>query len=481
MKRLAGFLFFLIPLILCTIFARPLYEERIEKDLTQKVRSILLEQGLDPSELRIENHHLIEIGEQESGDFDRAELLRELDTVAGLYVGERVLSHRVLKPPYFSLVERADQSVLLKGVVRDESEREFLGELVARPAKEGEAERVVENMLEVSSEVSRIVAKEKLSDFTPDFLAATEKGSLVWSPSEFEIGGLLDDAAQEEAVLAKVAEASPDISPVNELLVQPYQAVDFGFERNHENIVVTGLLPDAATRDRLLRLVQRESRGVYLQNKTTLAIRPLPAWWSESPETLLPALLSTTKGMAKVHYFPDRFIAEATFDERSDYDVVKAEIEKFPKEIQRASNLKVVKKVGGPSYTPRNNPLKAEALISRLKDKAVYFASSSAWIKEREKKKIKESARLILNSKNVTQGLTVGGYADLRGNAAYNRRLSLKRAEAVRDQLIKEGVPAERLSVKHFGEDTSKTAKKNLWKSRRVEISLTLPTKETER
>jgi len=451
MKRLAGFLFFLIPLILCTIFARPLYEERIEKDLTQKVRSILLEQGLDPSELRIENHHLIEIGEQESGDFDRAELLRELDTVAGLYVGERVLSHRVLKPPYFSLVERADQSVLLKGLVRDESEREFLGELVARPAKEGDAERVVENMLEVSSEVSRIVAKEKLSDFTPDFLAATEKGSLVWSPSEFEIGGLLDDAAQEEAVLAKVAEASPDISPVNELLVQPYQAVDFGFERNHENIVVTGLLPDAATRDRLLRLVQRESRGVYLQNKTTLAIRPLPAWWSESPETLLPALLSTTKGMAKVHYFPDRFIAEATFDERSDYDVVKAEIEKFP------------------------------ALISRLKDKAVYFASSSAWIKEREKKKIKESARLILNSKNVTQGLTVGGYADLRGNAAYNRRLSLKRAEAVRDQLIKEGVPAERLSVKHFGEDTSKTAKKNLWKSRRVEISLTLPTKETER
>ena len=104
---------------------------------------------------------------------------------------------------------------------------------------------------------------------------------------------------------------------------------------------------------------------------------------------------------------------------------------------------------------------------------AVYFDSSSAAIKASEEEKIAEAAQLILASSDVKRSLTVGGYADLQGNADFNRNLSLKRANAVRDGLIAKGVPAARLTVNHFGEDTSKSAKDDLWKSRRVEISIT--------
>ncbi len=118
-------------------------------------------------------------------------------------------------------------------------------------------------------------------------------------------------------------------------------------------------------------------------------------------------------------------------------------------------------------------PVKAQELVTKLRAMAVYFDSASDAIKASEEEKINEAAKLILDSKDVENGLTVGGYADLQGNADFNRDLSLKRANAVRDRLIAKGIPADRLTVNHFGEDTSKSAKEDLWKSRRVEISLT--------
>jgi outer membrane protein OmpA-like peptidoglycan-associated protein len=46
----------------------------------------------------------------------------------------------------------------------------------------------------------------------------------------------------------------------------------------------------------------------------------------------------------------------------------------------------------------------------------------------------------------------VDGYTDERGEAAYNRDLSVRRAEYVRDLLTANGVPAERIQVSAHGE-----------------------------
>jgi len=46
----------------------------------------------------------------------------------------------------------------------------------------------------------------------------------------------------------------------------------------------------------------------------------------------------------------------------------------------------------------------------------------------------------------------IGGHCDLRGSSAYNRGLSQKRAEAVRDFLVTNGVRPERLLARGYGE-----------------------------
>ncbi len=48
--------------------------------------------------------------------------------------------------------------------------------------------------------------------------------------------------------------------------------------------------------------------------------------------------------------------------------------------------------------------------------------------------------------------MEIAGHTDSIGKAAYNRRLSLKRAEKVRDYLVEHGIAAERLRAKGYGE-----------------------------
>ncbi len=69
----------------------------------------------------------------------------------------------------------------------------------------------------------------------------------------------------------------------------------------------------------------------------------------------------------------------------------------------------------------------------------------------------------------------VGGHTDNRGSAAYNRRLSQARAQAVADYLISHGVGRDRFSVKGYGPDkpraTNKT-KAGQAKNRRVGFTI---------
>lgn len=67
--------------------------------------------------------------------------------------------------------------------------------------------------------------------------------------------------------------------------------------------------------------------------------------------------------------------------------------------------------------------------------------------------KIKEAAELI---KQQGGNYFVDGFADSKGTDEYNMNLSRKRAQAVKDALVKEGIEANRLEVRAFGEQYPK-------------------------
>ncbi len=85
-------------------------------------------------------------------------------------------------------------------------------------------------------------------------------------------------------------------------------------------------------------------------------------------------------------------------------------------------------------------------------------------------------AQAALASTHVpTTRIEVNGYTDLSGTASYTMRLSVRRAQTVEAELVRDGVPASEIGVRRFGEanplvPTAKGVREP--QNRRVEIIL---------
>jgi OmpA-OmpF porin, OOP family len=80
----------------------------------------------------------------------------------------------------------------------------------------------------------------------------------------------------------------------------------------------------------------------------------------------------------------------------------------------------------------------------------VFFDWDKATLTDRARQIVKEAAD---NSTRVEYTrIEVNGYTDTSGTAQYNQGLSIRRAQAVQAELIKDGVPANVIAIQGFGE-----------------------------
>ena len=104
----------------------------------------------------------------------------------------------------------------------------------------------------------------------------------------------------------------------------------------------------------------------------------------------------------------------------------------------------------------------------------VYFATGKSTIKERSFELLNQVASAI--NANPGMKVLVEGHTDSVGSNTLNMRLSQRRADSVRDFLIRSGVDGDRLTAIGFGEekpvDTNRT-KAGRSKNRRVEFTIT--------
>jgi OOP family OmpA-OmpF porin len=100
-------------------------------------------------------------------------------------------------------------------------------------------------------------------------------------------------------------------------------------------------------------------------------------------------------------------------------------------------------------------------------DKQVYFASMKA--------ELDGTAREVLDSlvHNAPTGATflLDGHADYRGEDAYNKKLSARRAKAVVAYLAERGIERDRIRIGSIGEEEPHAADE-LWRDRRVDIQI---------
>lgn len=125
--------------------------------------------------------------------------------------------------------------------------------------------------------------------------------------------------------------------------------------------------------------------------------------------------------------------------------------------------------VGVPDYVPQEIPAVASQKITYQAD--AFFDFDKYALKPAGKKSLDELAQQI---KLVDLELIIAtGYTDWIGTEAYNYKLSLRRANAVKAYLVSKGVPADQIKVVGKGKNdpiaSNKTAAGRA-KNRRVEI-----------
>lgn len=105
--------------------------------------------------------------------------------------------------------------------------------------------------------------------------------------------------------------------------------------------------------------------------------------------------------------------------------------------------------------------------------KTIFFNSGKATFKKGVSEKLDAIAEIMKQYPDAK--FAIGGHTDSIGSAKLNKRLSQKRADAVRNYLISKGISADRLTAYGYGEefpiDTNKTSAGRAH-NRRVEIKL---------
>ena len=117
------------------------------------------------------------------------------------------------------------------------------------------------------------------------------------------------------------------------------------------------------------------------------------------------------------------------------------------------------------------NPAQAQPqdIVKALNLQIINFASGSNAIPEANKAVLNQAATLMKALPNAQ--LVINGYTDSVGNADSNKVLSQKRAQAVADYLVAQGVDGSKLTLKGFGQEnpvSDNTTKEGQFKNRRI-------------
>jgi OOP family OmpA-OmpF porin len=124
-------------------------------------------------------------------------------------------------------------------------------------------------------------------------------------------------------------------------------------------------------------------------------------------------------------------------------------------------------------FQPPPPPPPAPAPVQEARTYLVFFDWDRADLTARARQIVAEAAQASTHVQ--TTKIDVNGYTDLSGTAAYNQKLSVRRAKSVEAELVRDGVAKSEIEIQGFGESnplvpTAKGVREP--QNRRVEIIL---------
>ncbi len=103
----------------------------------------------------------------------------------------------------------------------------------------------------------------------------------------------------------------------------------------------------------------------------------------------------------------------------------------------------------------QNTIKKEDAIVKEkertiIKTKEIHFDYSLWYLRRESRERLGTVIKIMKDNPGMV--VEIGSHTDIRGNSSYNKNLSQKRANSVKDYLIKNGIEATRVIAKGYGE-----------------------------
>jgi outer membrane protein OmpA-like peptidoglycan-associated protein len=244
-------------------------------------------------------------------------------------------------------------------------------------------------------------------------------------------------------VVAKAPEPPPPVVQAPQPATAPAPtAFSFTFDSEGDFLKLTGLLPDAATRERFLQATGSRAAGKRIDQRLELETAAPEPW-----KLVLEALL---------RYWDDVVRVSARLEDNrlSIAGVMKSEkvrdqfVQFLKMSLPAATASEVAIEV--PALTPAAAACQKDidGLIAKAQ---IRFAVASAALDSAASGALlKELAGIAGRCPKVK--ITIAGHTDSNGGAEFNMNLSRERAQAVARQLIDMGVDRQRITTVGYGE-----------------------------
>ncbi|HLU13634.1 MAG TPA: OmpA family protein [Arenimonas sp.] len=142
----------------------------------------------------------------------------------------------------------------------------------------------------------------------------------------------------------------------------------------------------------------------------------------------------------------------AGYVKRDEFDAAIAELRATDQQHQqRLDQLQALMEQRFGQYDARISQLEGRLRV----ETTAHFAVDDATLRDADKPMLDDFARVI-REHHPGVVVTVEGFTDPSGSAAYNKRLGQRRADAVRDYLIAQGLPDAQVRAVSYGEDRNR-------------------------
>lgn len=261
-------------------------------------------------------------------------------------------------------------------------------------------------------------------------------------------------------IVMDIATAVPEASPgEGEHLVAVYEG---GL------LILSGMLSDESAGVRIEEKLAEVIPALKVKNEIEIdQAKPGGEWISQLPEFFAEVLRRVTSGTFK--FAGNHLEMQGRTVALSDRQLIQnIAVNTVPADYTIDNQLLHADQ---PLPKPALLPEVREQLTASMKQLPAYFDTNSEILKSEEKEKVASIAGMLKKTGAAFE-LVVTGFSDSVGNAESNRQLSLRRADAVVQELVRLEIPETSIVTAAVVENVSNLSRREKWKARRVEVSL---------